>query len=275
MDAVEREALAARWVEAMRRYVDFLDRQESQNAELAATLTLLELPNLFALLDRVQRAGDPEATIGLATSLYGLLRNAGRPRLLERVGQVRDAAAEALGDACRHARFIASGTRIEQQHAGGRLREALDGARALLRRARAAGERAYPRANYDLAMACFLLARVLKTDAGKPAAAAEAKRKAIACYLAYRRDGGESHSAWGRLFHAVTQALQAGKRGVAEQVIAEYGDTWKDHENPEADALQAIVAGSRDRTLADPPDLHYPMAAEILFLIETLEHARG
>ena len=36
-------------------------------------------------------------------------------------------------------------------------------------------------------------------------------------------------------------------------------------------ALQAIVAGSRDRSLADAPDLHYAMAAEILFLIETLE----
>jgi hypothetical protein len=36
-------------------------------------------------------------------------------------------------------------------------------------------------------------------------------------------------------------------------------------------SLQAIVAGSRDRTLADAPDLPYRMAAEILFLIETLE----
>jgi hypothetical protein len=38
-------------------------------------------------------------------------------------------------------------------------------------------------------------------------------------------------------------------------------------------ALQAIVAGSRDRTLADAADLDYTMAAEILFLIETLETA--
>ena len=38
-------------------------QQSSQNAEVAATLTGLELPNLFALLDRVQRAGDAEATI--------------------------------------------------------------------------------------------------------------------------------------------------------------------------------------------------------------------
>jgi len=36
-------------------------------------------------------------------------------------------------------------------------------------------------------------------------------------------------------------------------------------------AIQAIVAGSRDRALADAPELNFMMAAEILFLIETLE----
>ena len=131
MDAAEREALTARWVEAMRAYAEFLEQQQSQNAEVAATLTVLELPNLFALLDLVQRAGDAEATIGLATSLYSLLQNAGKPRLLERVGQVRDAAAAALGDAWNHARFEAARTRIEQQLAGGRLREAFEGAQAV------------------------------------------------------------------------------------------------------------------------------------------------
>ena len=105
-------------------------QQQSQNAELAATLTLLELPNLFALLDLVQAAGDAEATIDLATSLYSLLQMLGKPRLLARVGQVRDAAAAALGDAWNHARFEAVRTRIEQQLAGGRLREAFDGAQA-------------------------------------------------------------------------------------------------------------------------------------------------
>jgi hypothetical protein len=39
-------------------------------------------------------------------------------------------------------------------------------------------------------------------------------------------------------------------------------------------ALQAIVAGGRDRTLADAPDLDSGMAAEILFLLETLEKPR-
>jgi hypothetical protein len=38
--------------------------------------------------------------------------------------------------------------------------------------------------------------------------------------------------------------------------------------------IQAIVAGSRDRSLADTPGLKYRMAAEILFLLETLEKLR-
>ena len=111
----------------------------------------------------------------------------------------------------------------------------------------------------------------IETDAGNLAAAAKAKGKAIASYLAYRRAGGENHDTPGRLFYAVTEAIQKGDRGEAERVIAEYRERWIDDENPEADALQAIVAGSRDRTLADAPDLDYTMAAEILFLIETLE----
>ena len=166
LDTAEREPLTARWVEAMTVYAGFLDQQGSQNAELAATLTLLELPNLFALLDRVQAAGDAETTIGLTTSLYSLLQFAGKPRLLARVGQVRDAAAAALGDAWNHARFQAARTRIEQQLDGGRLREAFEGSQALLQRARTAGERAYSGADYDLAMAHFTLARVLTTAGG-------------------------------------------------------------------------------------------------------------
>lgn len=519
LDAAERKALTARWVEAMRRYVGFLYEQRSQNAELAVTLTGLELPNLFALLEIIQRAGDAKATIALTTSLYGLMQFAGKPRLLVGVGQVRDAAAAALGDVWSHARFEAARTRIEQQLAGGRLREAFDGAQALLQRARVAGEQAYPVADYDLAMAHFTLACVLKTaggaeqalplldearqrfeavaqehpdrdaegmasvclgergdclrdlgrldeaaaaseeaircneqrgenrdvavgkcylgtvrldqrrypealaayaearerfaaldepgsvamvwhqtgiayqdadqpeaaedayrkslaikvrlgnvagqastlnqlgnlyddvldrpedaatfyrqaadkyvnigdmanegrtrnnlaktlrklhrldearqeirraieckapfghavepwtawailadietDAGNPAAAAEAKAKAITYYLAHRRDGGENHSLAGRLALTVTQALLAGDLAA----VASELDQLAAHPNavrflPFIRALQAIVAGSRDRALADAPNLPYDGVAEILFLIETLE----
>ena len=184
LDESERESLTARWVTALRGYVEFLVQQQHQQIEVASTLTLLELPNLFALLDLVQRAADAEAMIALATSLYSLLRNLGKPRLLERVGQARDTAAAALGDTWNHARFEAARTRIEQQLGSNQLREAFAAAQQLLQRALgldtdqplsledivALLQRspppdavAYPIADYDLAMACWLLARVLRT----------------------------------------------------------------------------------------------------------------
>ena len=166
LGAAEREGLTARWVEAMGTYANFLVQEQSQNAEVAATLTGLELPNLFALLDLVQRQEDAEATIDLVTSLYSLLQSLGKPRLLARLGQVRDAAAKelerSLGDSWNQARFEATQTRIEQQLAGRQLREALEGAQSLLQRAQSAGGEAYPGADYHLAVAGFLLARVLK-----------------------------------------------------------------------------------------------------------------
>lgn len=166
MSPAERESLTSLWVDVMRQFVEFLRREQSRKTAIAATLTVLELPNLFALLDRVQHAGDAEATIGLATSLYGLLQPLGKPRLLERVGNARDAAAATLGQTWTHARFEAQRTKVEQQLKEGRLREAFEGARELLERARRGGETSYPHADYDLALACILLARVLKMGGG-------------------------------------------------------------------------------------------------------------
>ena len=162
----ELQALTAGWLEAMAAYLNWLYQQRSQNSELAATLTLLELPNLFALLDRFQAVAYPEVTIELATSLYTLLQMLGKPQLLERVARVRDRAAAALGDGPSHARFAASFTRIEQQLAAGQLEEALTGAEGLLQQAQAAGEKAYAGADYDLAMALILLGQVFETAGG-------------------------------------------------------------------------------------------------------------
>jgi hypothetical protein len=116
----------------------------------------------------------------------------------------------------------------------------------------------------------------IETEAGNLDEAANAKREAVECYLAYRRDGGENHDIDGRISLEVTKSLLAGDEATAtsflQQIAAE----------PEAtgsiatfiSALQAIVAGSRDLTLADAPDLDYGMAAEILLLIETLKKQR-
>jgi tetratricopeptide (TPR) repeat protein len=158
----ELQALTAGWLEAMAAYLNFLGQQRSQNTELAATLTLLELPNLFALLDRSQAVADPETTIDRATSLYSLLQSLGKPRLVERVARVRDGAAAALGEGWSHARSMASRTRIQQQLADGQLREALAGAQQLLQQSQTVGEKGYEEADYDLALAFLLLGRVLK-----------------------------------------------------------------------------------------------------------------
>lgn len=116
----------------------------------------------------------------------------------------------------------------------------------------------------------------IETGAGDAPAATEAKQKAIACFLAHRRDGGENHEGIGRLCLEVTKLLLAGDASAATALLEQVAADPEVHASfrPFIHALQAIVLGSRDRTLADAPDLDYRMAAEILFLIETLEMPR-
>jgi hypothetical protein len=109
--------------------------------------------------------------------------------------------------------------------------------------------------------------------AGNANASVEAKGKAIISYLVYRRDGGENHYPDGRICLDVTQLLLAGDPAAAASRLQELTSeaelpAWI---RPFIQALQAMVAGSRDRTMADTPGLNYRMAAEILFLLETLE----
>lgn len=145
----------------------------------------------------------------------------------------------------------------------------LDEARQELQRAIESGSRIGHAA--ELWKAWATLADV-EAEAGNLVAAAEAKRQATACYVAYRRDGGENHAGPGRLVFETTERLRAGGPAAAGSFLQQLAP------NPEAGwlgpfitALQAVVAGSRDRTLANSQDLTYTMAAEILFLIETLE----
>jgi hypothetical protein len=116
----------------------------------------------------------------------------------------------------------------------------------------------------------------IELAAGNPAAAAGARNNAITCYLAYRRDGGENHDAEGRLCLAVTKQILTGDPSAAASLLAEpSADTeLPSHARTFIEALQAIVAGSRDRTLAYTSGLGPSMAAEILFLLETLERPR-
>jgi tetratricopeptide (TPR) repeat protein len=193
LDAAERETLTAGWIGAMRTYVEYLRNEQSQNTEIAATLTVLELPNLSALLDLVQQAGDTEATIGLTTSLHQLLLPVGQRRLLERVGSVRDAAGALVGSSWSHERFEAAAIRVEQQIDGGQVREALEGTMQLLEQARTVGEGTYAAGEYQLALACLLRARALHmADASDEAVKLldEARRRFDVC--AEERSGGNA-----------------------------------------------------------------------------------
>jgi tetratricopeptide (TPR) repeat protein len=112
----------------------------------------------------------------------------------------------------------------------------------------------------------------IETDTGDLAAAAHAKRNAIARYLAYRRDGGENQFPSGRLGQAVTESLLTEDPVTTASLLQELAaNPIATGLTPFIGALQAVVAGSRDRSLADAPDLDYDMAAELVLLIETLE----
>jgi hypothetical protein len=103
IDGAEYETLIHRWSGAMLEYTSFLVHQQGQNAEVAATLTMLELSNLIRFLDIVESMGNAKATIALVSALFTLLKLLGKPLLLKRVCQVRDAAAASCAvQHCRH-----------------------------------------------------------------------------------------------------------------------------------------------------------------------------
>jgi tetratricopeptide (TPR) repeat protein len=116
----------------------------------------------------------------------------------------------------------------------------------------------------------------IETAAGNSAAAADARYQALGAFFAYRRDGGENQSGAGRLALAVRQALASGDPADAASLLQQLAadPDWEEH-LPFFTALQAITAGSLDRSLAEVPGLSYYQAAEVLLLIEALEAEAG
>jgi tetratricopeptide (TPR) repeat protein len=169
MDEEEREALEGRWAEAMARLMGFLYQQRGQDARLAARLTLLELPNLLAMLRRAEEKSQPEAVVDLAGSVEYLLTGLGRPQALAEAETVRERAAENLVG-WGHIQFTAANAEIDRLLERGEVRAAHAAAERLLQRCKEEGEGAYPMANADLGMAHLTLGSVLL----KIGAAAEA-----------------------------------------------------------------------------------------------------
>ena len=164
------------WAGAMGQLVDFLYQQQFKDSKLAYRLTLLELPNLMALLAVLDRrvAADPTAAERVADTagkIEQLLANLNRPQALARAVALRERAAAVMPDWGK-ARFEHERLAIERLLGQGQLQAAYDQAQALLAKAQAVGPGAYGGADYDLAMAHWLLGRVLKTG-GQAAPALE------------------------------------------------------------------------------------------------------
>ncbi len=169
MNETEKAQARSRWADGMQQLLNYLYEERFKNTELAAQLTLLELPNLLALLDQAndsipQRDGiamTPEDVIGLTSRMETLLQFLGRPQAMARVVAVREQTAQKLGG-WSHARFEAEGSRIERLLDSGDLPVAHTAAQQLVQNCLNAGEQAYAGADYDIALAHILLGRVLK-----------------------------------------------------------------------------------------------------------------
>jgi tetratricopeptide (TPR) repeat protein len=153
------------WAEAMTQLVGFLYEQKYQDSAMAARLTLLDLPNLMALLDRMEQRlstepSSAEAVSQTARQIEQLLAELNRPQALSRAVAVRERAAAVIPEWGK-TRFNNEIMLIERLLQQGQIQPAYDKARALLEKARDVGPTAYPGADYDLSMATNKLGEVL------------------------------------------------------------------------------------------------------------------
>lgn len=161
MSAKEQEEARGRWAVAMEVLPYFLYEQHYTGAEISSQLTLLELPNLLAMLKWVEQRNAPEHVVELANKVVFLLSLLGLPQALAEARRVLERMTERLGE-WGPARFMTESARIDELFEREEVQEALNVARKLLEQSLAAGEEAYPDAAYDIAMTYVRLGRVLR-----------------------------------------------------------------------------------------------------------------
>lgn len=150
----------------MGQLVNFLYQQQYKDAKLAARLTQLELSNLMAYLHtlaQVEANGQTteKTLINKTGQIEQLLEYLNQPQALAEVVRLRQQAYQHLGG-WSHANFVHEGINIERLLQQGTLQQAKKDAYALLQQSLQAGEQAYAQAKYDMAMAHWLLGKVLK-----------------------------------------------------------------------------------------------------------------
>jgi tetratricopeptide (TPR) repeat protein len=112
----------------------------------------------------------------------------------------------------------------------------------------------------------------LETAVGDQAAAAGARKQAMALFMAFRRDGGENHDPGGRICAMVEQAIKARQTEEIEKTLTELANHPQMPSSRKLliSKLQTLLSGSRDPALAKDPGLNYRDAAELMLLIEKM-----
>ena len=165
----EQKESTARWAEGMVQLIQVLYQKSSEESQLVADLTTMELPNLMRLLDHVRAQEDPGATVDLATALEQFIKPLGRPHLLAQVATIREAESKKLGD-WDHTRVWSSIMQIDRLLDSGNLPQALSNAQKLLKKCLQEGENAYEEASYDTAYIHWKIGGILNTGGASEAA---------------------------------------------------------------------------------------------------------
>ncbi|MCP4267621.1 MAG: tetratricopeptide repeat protein [Candidatus Brocadiaceae bacterium] len=151
----------ARWSECLRQLSEFLYKQQSEDSELADSLTLLELPNLMKSLEYVQSQSVPEVTLDRVTLIEQLIAHLDKPEILAKVKGIREEE-EKKSTEWGPERFETLSIQVEKLLEIGNLPQALSVAQVLLDKCLKADEGSYEGSDYDTAMAYILLGRVLR-----------------------------------------------------------------------------------------------------------------
>ncbi|MGH9841498.1 MAG: tetratricopeptide repeat protein, partial [Blastocatellia bacterium] len=224
-DAESTAVARERWVKAMVALTSSLYQQRNKDTQLVATLTLLELPNLLALLQWLTARGTPEDVVALAAILENLIAELGCPQALAQATAAREQAARRLSDEVEweHTRFAAEIASIDRLMECGQLSQAKAGARRLLDQCLQAGEAA---TDNEITEAYYRYGNALKMN-GENEAALPILTEALRRYATLSSAGdpsdermtavvitaiGDCLMSLGRLDDAAASFEEAGKR---------------------------------------------------------------
>jgi tetratricopeptide (TPR) repeat protein len=118
--------------------------------------------------------------------------------------------------------------------------------------------------------------RHLEDMTGNAQAAVEARKQAVASYLAYRCDEGQSLTTVAQLCAFAKQTIPQGETTELKQKLVEWSEVNASSSfKLMISKLQAILCGERDPALADDPNLSYDDAVELLLLLDALNSQGG